>query len=193
MTKENIVFIIDYFLEFLKIICVWPVFIFFICLIFKKNIVKFIDDIMEVSLGDKKIKTQRQKQISASDDFNEEFKKIEKESPKKPAPNIDYYYASVYRLIFKSQIFLLKDLEKHAETGLSIRMARATYYPIEISPAKLQSYTFNSFIGYLLSCGFITVSDYSMSDDTAIKITGWGKNFLGYIEQNKLPWITKPL
>ena len=86
-----------------------------------------------------------------------------------------------YQSIYGSQIKLLDILRLRGQEGLSYEDLAAFYQQTRLTWPTLNSYSLNSYLGYLLNIG---LAEKIFTDSkTYIKITPMGIDFLEYIEQ----------
>lgn len=192
-------------IELLKVIA-WPITLLIIVWVFAKEIKELINDIrLSFTFGDKKVEIahdkaeelkQQQTDVDASEieklrTENKKHSDIEKRllelqentARTKDTFFIGFHFEKTYRLIFGSQLMILKLMYQHNKM-LDV-LTRAIYG----NTSWANTYPYNQYIGFLINSGLITPLD---SNDNSYSILPVGRAFIDYLSNNNIPLDKQP-
>ena len=194
------------FLELAKIIA-WPLVVYLLFQKFQTEIRVLINEIkLSFSFGDKKLELSHKKaealqQLQEESPNPSKIKELEEENKKhkdvqakllelqentasdKNAFFLGYHFEKTYRLIFGSQLSILKLANQYDKLidDLALSIYKRTTWAT--------SYPYNEYIGFLINSGLI--GPLNPSDQT-YSILPVGKAFIGYLAANNLPLNKQP-
>jgi hypothetical protein len=184
----------------------WPLTVFSIVLIFKKEVKDLINDIkISLSFGDKKIDLSHDKaeelkkgqglvlekdEVEQLKEENKKHSDIEKRllelqentTKTKDAFFLGYHFERTYRLIFGSQLIILNLAYQHG--AIFDPLAQSIYR----RTTWANTYPYDQYIGFLISSGLIGQLNSTTNSYTILPI---GKAFIEYLIVNNIQIVNK--
>jgi hypothetical protein len=99
---------------------------------------------------------------------------------------IERNHEQIYRIIFGSQIFVLKEI--NVRGALTVGEAKRVYEMAKQNyPQIYENYPFEAWGGYVIDQGLVALDSEHVTDDTRIVLTPAGKDFLFFLTGRGLP------
>jgi len=183
-------------LDFLKVL-VWPGIVFLFTMLFRKNIAKLIDEILELKILGNEAKRAKEQLpqdkppitdidiLSKYESLAETYKKTvdslseSKDNLKNELTNkeIELDFERTYNIIFGSQLFLLDSLSFN--NNMNYDVIDNYYKTIQKNNPALSTWNTNQYLSFLFSSGLI---EWNNKGAISIQITVKGNAFMYYIK-----------
>lgn len=193
----------------------WPIIVFFAIVCFRKPLSDLITRIQKVKFGGVDVDTSTKQQPVEIDSSNiqqvteirESTNPIQTDRLKKVAEMIDgkpegektyfsswiiadlnqkLYFEKIYRIIFSSQISILKSINSFGSAGVTADIRQSHFNAVMTNSPSAVPFNIEQYFDFLISTGFI-----EKTDDGNTRITEEGQDFLIWMVSDQLPEQTR--